>query len=280
MVGLGGSIANLTVISIDRYLAVFFPLSYYNKLTPRVAIGLIAIAWLVVLAMILSPIVGHHVWNPRKQCDVSNIYHDDYVVFIITLSITLWVVDTTLYCCVVRTAMKQMNKIHKISSIVCGNTHTKKVNTTKLSRRTHKEMKKARMMAIVLGLFIIGYTPYVIFASLKHVYGGETLSLARDVAIACAMCNSCINSVVYGIMNLDFRCAFYQLLRCHRNRVLDANSYLHSPSIGSGPVSVVQCYRPSVYSIRSGNEPTHSGSAHPRPSSSGGQDPVTLPTVD
>ena len=277
MIGLGGSIVNLTLISVDRFLAVYFPLTYHNKLNPLVAGTGIAVAWVIVVGMILPPLVGYHVFDPAKQCDVSNIYYDSYTIFIITISICMWFLDSILYCCVVKTAWKQMKKAHKFSFFEnCGNYESTNMRDNKLNRRTQREIKKARMMAMVLGLFIIGYTPYAILASLNHASGGQ-YSLARDAAVAVAMCNSCINSVVYGIMNLEFRCAYYQLLRCRSNRIVDVNSYLDSPSVVSGPSPVVHCYKPSVYSIQCAIK--HSDQVREEQSSSV-QEPTTLPTVD
>ena len=266
---------NLTLISVDRFLAVYFPLTYHNRLNGTVAGAAVTAAWLTVVAMILPPLVGYHMFDPTKQCDVANIYHDSYVVFIITLSISLWILDSLLYCCVVRTAWKQMKKAHKISS--CESyANTSSSTNNKLSRRRQREIKKARMMAIVLGLFIIGYTPYAILSSLNHASGGA-FNLARDVSVAIAMCNSCINSVIYGIMNLEFRCAYYQLLRCRNNRLIDVNSYLDSPSIVSGSTPVVHCYKQSVYSIRC---TVKDGGTAREVQSSSCQEPVTMPTVE
>ena len=269
---------NLTLISVDRFLAVYFPLTYHNKLNRTVAGAAVTAAWLIVVAMILPPLVGYHMFDPTKQCDVANIYHDSYVVFIITISICLWILDSVLYCFVVRTAWKQMKRVHKISSIAnCdSNANTSSsTNNNKLRRRRQREIKKARMMAIVLGLFIIGYTPYAILSSLNHASGGD-FNLARDVSVAIAMCNSCINSVIYGIMNLEFRCAYYQLLRCRKNRLLEVNSYLDSPSIVSGSTPVVHCYKQSVYSIRC---TVKEGDTAREVQSSSCQEPATMPTV-
>ena len=267
---------NLTLISMDRFLAVYFPLTYHNRLNGAVAGAAVTAAWLIVVAMILPPLVGYHMFDPTKQCDVANIYHDSYVVFIITLSIFLWILDSALYCCVVKTAWKQMKKDHKISSCESYANTSSSTNNSKLSRRRQREIKKARMMAMVLGLFIIGYTPYAIMSSLNHASGGS-FNLARDVSVAIAMCNSCINSVIYGIMNLEFRCAYYQLLRCRKNRLIDVNSYLDSPSIVSGSSPVVHCYKESVYSIRC---TVKDGGTAREVQSSSCQEPVTMPTVE
>ncbi len=161
------------------------------------------------------------------------------------------------------------------------------------------------MMAFVLGLFIVCYLPYAILAPLKHHYGGYPLRVARDVAMVLCMCNSCMNSIIYGAINFDFRCAYYQLLGCkgwqgNSNGVLviDAARYLDNDadawscaSVGSNgrvgdanslvataTVPIMRCYTQSARSVNA-EPPTDPINTRSSDTSQGYSEPPTLPDV-
>ena len=49
---------SLTVISVDRFLAVYFPLTYHKKMTRLTATVALVTAWTPIVAIILTPLLG------------------------------------------------------------------------------------------------------------------------------------------------------------------------------------------------------------------------------
>ncbi len=57
---------------------------------------------------------GYSAWDEapdRKFCDVTSVFHDPYIHFVLSLFMCLLGLNMLLYACVVRTALKQMSKV-------------------------------------------------------------------------------------------------------------------------------------------------------------------------
>ena len=60
---LGQSVFSLTAISLDRFIAIFFPLKYAFYVTRTRVIMLLIISWSLLVLMCASPFVGKYDWN-------------------------------------------------------------------------------------------------------------------------------------------------------------------------------------------------------------------------
>lgn len=75
----GGSIYNLIVIAIDRYIAIVHPLSYNAYATRRRVLLIIAITWICTISVSSIPIYWNR-FDPTSTCELETVlpryYHD------------------------------------------------------------------------------------------------------------------------------------------------------------------------------------------------------------
>lgn len=219
----GASILHLCAISIERLIAIKWPLSYDTKVTPkRIVIALIYI-WLQSFVLSIFPALGlaEHRFNPvMSECEINWLIEPTLTVLLLVfyffLPITIMLIA---YATIFKEVRRNSRRISAIES--AGNQGSRK-NVLK------REMKAVKTLAVVVGMFFIMWMPYFVTTTIRAFKGESAIpgTLQRTV-ITLAYGNSCCNFVIYALMNSQLRNAFYQVLKdccCRRGARIDLNS--------------------------------------------------------
>ena len=216
----GASILHLCAISIERLIAIKWPLSYDNKVTPKRIIMLLIYIWLQSFLLSVFPALGlvdHRFNKVMAECEIHWLKHPTLVILLIVFYFLLPV--TTMLVAYAFIFKEVRRNSRRISAIECSGTQCSK---NKLKR----EMKAAKTLAVVVGVFFITWTPYFVVTTIRAFQGDRIIpnALQRTV-ITLAYGNSCCNFVIYALMNSQLRNAFNQILRsCIRHKQSDFNS--------------------------------------------------------
>lgn len=217
----GSSILHLCAISIERLIAIKWPLSYDMKVTPQRIIILLIYIWLQSFVLSIFPALGlaEHRFNPvMSECEIHWLKHPTLtillIVFYFFLPVTIMLVAYAIIFKEVR------RNTRRISAIECaGNQRANNV--------LKREMKAVKTLAVVVGVFFIMWMPYFVTTTLRAFRGDGAIpgALQRTV-ITLAYGNSCCNFVIYALMNSQLRNAFYQVLKgfCGTRSRLELNS--------------------------------------------------------
>lgn len=214
------SIMNLAVISIDRFYAITSPLKYPIYSTKKRACVYIVLVWayaLGVASIRATPFFGK--WY-------------SYFVAIASFFIPLPVM---VYCYlrIFKVARFHAAKIRKLEKLI---THAQKqderqpltsittlqgttlvpASTGYSKQRFRSEMKAAKTLAIVMGAFILCWTPYIITLLIDVSCDGcipftKLKFLARLVKWL-HYSNSLLNPIIYAVLNKGFRDGFMKVL--------------------------------------------------------------------
>ena len=218
----GASILHLCAISIERLIAIKWPLSYDMKVTlKRIVIVLIYI-WLQSLVLAIFPALGlaEHRFNPvMSECEINWLKHPALtillLVFYFFLPVTIMIVAYAIIFKEVR------RNTRRISAIECAARNQGASNVLK------REMKAVKTLAVVVGVFFIMWMPYFVTTTIRAFEGdGAVPGALQRTVITLAYGNSCCNFIIYALMNSQLRNAFYQVLRGCRGR--DARLELNS----------------------------------------------------
>lgn len=174
------SIANLTAISLDRFFGIVAPLQHRTRMTPLVALMMIAFAWSYALIISLCYFIKR-----RDYIAVAGTFGFFVPLLIILLSYS------GIYIKFKMRSMRQEN--------------------------FEADWNLEKTLLIVVGLFIICWLPFFVVAFL-YTYclscnlATKTVNHLRGFVKWMHYLNSCCNPIVYGFCNVNFKTAFWTLL--------------------------------------------------------------------
>uniref|UniRef100_A0A8C4RKH1 G-protein coupled receptors family 1 profile domain-containing protein n=1 Tax=Erpetoichthys calabaricus TaxID=27687 RepID=A0A8C4RKH1_ERPCA len=178
-IALGFSVINLSVIAIDRYIAICHPLTYSNKITVRTGALAVSAIWISTFTYICDCVL---VFN--STCATIDLIYS----FILPVSVMI-----TLYA-----------KIFLIAK-----RHARNRNISKKSER-----KAAKTLGIVVTVFFLCWLPFYVCSLLNQFMN---FAVSSGVAWACLWIgniNSGLNPIIYALFYPWFRKSFKLLITC------------------------------------------------------------------
>ena len=254
------SITNLSLISVDRFLALTFPLSYRSLMTKRKGVAAIAFVW-GYSGLIAS--LSFTNWSPdaRTSANSECIKFDKYYyTFAITAGFFLPLIILVInYSMVFKVAFTQAKKLQLLKSSamepaefsdndVSPDPRPSVASIGRIERKRRKsilrELKATKTLAIVIGTFIVCWLPFFIIMFVVqfcpnclgkiHPIGRQFIAIV--FAYVLPLLNSAVNPIIYSSFNSDFRSAFKDIfLRVCVIRGRD--SYAHRSSSGDEDIN-------------------------------------------
>lgn len=219
------SILTLTFVSLERFIAIIYPLKYHDLVTPFSVKIMLCFIWGQAVFCAISPFAfsRYAFLQFEHLCTIDWAYKPSFTyAFTILFFFLPFVIMTIFYGSILRTALRQRKKI---SDVTLGEIRTESTSLKTLSarkdyshnlRKIKKENKATIMIAIVVGTFSICWFPHAI-----GVYCLQTQNCSWGksffvITTWLAMLNSALNSIIYGLMNTSFRRAFKSIILCDR----------------------------------------------------------------
>lgn len=238
---LTASVLNLTSVSIDRFLAVVYPLRYSIWMTPNLVKLMIVSVWLysfgiaVIIFFLLDP--------PEDQTysfNLNPIFHGFLLIGNVILPFIIMII---LYSKIYIIAKRHARRAGVASS---------NANTSSPTRRTNsfaRELKLAKTLGIVVLCFVICWLPFEIINVIILVDEGVATCAVEIIdTVACwlAYLHSSLNPLLYAFASSDFRRAFRKLL-CKREWTTNLEVGMinsQSNTAGQKPVCSASAVRP------------------------------------
>ncbi len=192
---IGASVASMVLISVDRYVAVCYPLHYSTKVTLKTVQMCVCLCWIYALFVSILLLYDHLKLPGRYnscygEC-VVNIPGDLDLVFSFIIPISIIII---LYLRVFVVAVSQARAMRS---------HVTTVTLQHSKTAQRSELKAARTLGIVVVVFLMCYCPYYCLA----LTGGKILigSSAEALMSFLMYFNSCLNPVIYAFFYPWFR---------------------------------------------------------------------------
>ncbi|MCI4389696.1 hypothetical protein PGIGA_G00101470 [Pangasianodon gigas] len=205
------SIFSLLAVAVERYVAIFMPFRYHSTMTPRNALLVILITWVLAFLIGLVPLMGWHKTPPGDGfCFFVSVVEMTYMVYFnfFACVLTPLIVMFLIYAQIFLTVKQQMRRIAADRG---GQANSEGATNIK------KEMKTATSLFLVLFLFTVCWIPlHIINCFLllcPECYVPLPLLLT---AIILSHANSAVNPFLYAYKMKSFREAFKGIFLCCR----------------------------------------------------------------
>lgn len=234
------SILHLCLLSIDRYIAIQKPFRYQFIVTRRRVITILLLIWLSVVVILNVPLADFEFRADTYGCTSHSTHsstHDSpYIFFLVALFV---IIPFAIICfsnaVVFKTAFAQARQLSRVerslresSADICEQNQTQHAARTVETHSLKREIKSAGTFALVVGIFLLCYTPFYTAGTYRKIAGPEVPRSVMLITMWIAFANSFCNPIVYGLRYSPFRKAFKKLCsfggKGNRNRQYSCNS--------------------------------------------------------
>ncbi|XP_053194847.1 somatostatin receptor type 5-like [Scomber japonicus] len=196
----------LTVMSIDRYLAVVHPIRSAKWRKLQVAKVFNGMVWVVSFLIVLPVTIYSHVQEGFNTCNITwpepqNLWS---IVFILYTSILGF------FCPLVVISLCYLVIVIKVRSagVRAG-----------LTKRRKSERKVTRMVVIIVLVFVLCWLPFFTtnIVNLVHIIPENNATAAvYFLMVILTYVNSCANPILYGFLSDKFKQSFQKVLCFHK----------------------------------------------------------------
>ncbi|XP_078257459.1 somatostatin receptor type 2-like [Rhinoraja longicauda] len=198
------SIFCLTVMSIDRYLAVVHPIKSSRWRKPMVAKMVNVAVWFISLLVILPIMIysGVQTTDGRSSCTIALPSQDTfwYTAFAIYTFVLGFFLPFSVIClCYLMIIVKV-----KASGIRVGS-----------SKRKKSEKKVTKMVSIVVAVFVCCWLPFYIFNFVTLTVKVRPTPASKgfyEIIVILSYANSCANPILYAFLSDNFKKSFQNVL--------------------------------------------------------------------
>ncbi|XP_072163851.1 adenosine receptor A2b-like [Diadema setosum] len=266
----GASTFSLIGVSLDRYVAISYPLRYNVFITPLRALVAIVVCWIMAAIVGFLPVVGWHRGRPETPaCVFIEIIDMNYMLFnaIMVIYIPL-VVMIVIYVFIFRAVRKQMRKIEPVTIAVTSKPATSGRNGTaaddeaaaaareaeaaETARRRQKrfqtykkDLQAVKSVAVIVLVFMICWLPLSISNSISALFPHVVQPPNYvPVSIVLSHANSAINPFLYAYgkeFRMGYRRTFAKMFPCIC--AMNPNNSVRNTKANANAVSTVEGMR-------------------------------------
>lgn len=247
------SILQMTFVSVDRFWAICYPISYHTRST-RLTQIIIVLCWISGMAFGLSPLIAN---KSEKNCTLSNFI----LIPLNILSSILTVIIVVLYTLIYRAFLDKVSDLLRELSFNFvyfkakqrserSTPHLKIPDEKTESSRviSPHEIRATKTMSFVIGSFIICWIPLAIKNIIEIIvdpdavlYGKDHVwhTILKNFCYCAVHFNSAIDPIIYAFRIGDVRRATKKILLCRyehirRNDLTDMSVAKNSSCSASG----------------------------------------------
>lgn len=205
----GACLLSLTVVAVDRYIAILHPLQYHRKMTSRTSIVLIVMLW-IYAALVATLLFAFNAWGDSADmtCYFYKVVSLPFTVVLDVHFTVMSLVNIVLYVRIFQQAAMQRKKI-MAECVPLPSAAT-----------LQKDTRSAKTLFFILGSYLLCWTPFFIVVTISHFYESAATPYFYMGSMFLALSNASLNPFIYCWKNTELRAAYKKVLinlfkRCH-----------------------------------------------------------------
>ena len=215
MTACGVSVLTLAAIAYDRHTALVSPLKYVSVMTIRKIGVLVTLTWVYSAAIVWAPLpLGWFSWRPLpaepdpsaapQPCSFQLLHDNAHILF---LSAIVGPACLAITVCYFRIFMVARHHARAIAAVEHSVHHNLRI------RFIIKDAKYAKTLALVIGVFLLLWTPYLACLLAEVLADVDVSPWTWNYLTLLAVLNSGLNPWIYAFKNNEFRSAFRKIFR-------------------------------------------------------------------
>ena len=192
------TVFNLCCVSVDRFIAIRFPLRYQGIITKKRCYAIIIMVWLISLFLPFSSILVDNHTNVKDFW-----FSLSFIFFAAPLTVV-----TLCYFWIFKVAKKQASRVKR--------ENLQNSNETNCPVRAVQNNKAMKTIGFVLGVFIVSWMPSLVLSVVDYVTASDKCFANKLVytvwpwLAAVGLTSSAINPWIYFFRNGEFREALHR----------------------------------------------------------------------
>ena len=218
---------NIFCISIDRFLAIYFPYFYSSHVTFGVVHRIMGLGWFIAGVFAVCAASAFRRVRPTSNttiCRFPTFFSQEYIWTLYTIIHIIPIITTViLYGFIVKASLQQARRIKAqefaIYPSTSMNSHIQLRARQVKTRKSIRQGKAAKLVSIILGLFIVLVVPIITIDVIEMLDGPKAPETLTQITVCMIYANHGINVFVYAGFNSEFRNTFRRILRRWRQAV-------------------------------------------------------------
>ncbi|KAK7103312.1 beta-2 adrenergic receptor-like [Littorina saxatilis] len=213
MTACGVSVLTLAAIAYDRHTALVSPLKYVSVMTIRKIVTLVTLTWVYSAVIVWAPLplgwfsaVGEDTdaAGTPHRCSFKLLHDSAHILFLAAIVGPACVVITVCYFRIYTVARHHARAIAAVENSVQQNLRM---------RFMMKDTKYSKTLALVIGVFLALWTPYLACLMAQVVAEVHVSPWVWNYLTLLAVLNSGLNPWIYAFKNNEFRAAFRKIFK-------------------------------------------------------------------
>ncbi|XP_078067698.1 glucose-dependent insulinotropic receptor [Mustelus asterias] len=219
------SILTMVSIAFDRFLAIKLPLQYSRLMIDKMVVLIMAGVWTVALLLGFLPLIIQQLQpgGYNGTCTLFSVVNPKY--FIIVFCACFLPASLTFiyfYSVILKIAYSHTRQILESERIGSA------CSLTPPQRCHIRDVKAVKIIAILVGCFMVSWTPFFTASSVQACCTNCQLhKIIEDYLWLLGVCNSLMNPLIYSYWQKDVRMQVFQMCYCAKIRISPMLSFIH-----------------------------------------------------
>ena len=203
VLSIGGTCYGLLLVSLDRFIAICYPMQYVQFFTKRCLFVLLTSGWCYVVFWACLPLSGWNFYdiNLPYSCFTDRVFTPIYQKIMNAHFFFILFLNFVFYLIVIKIAIQKHRQINSVEMMFS-------------LRRESRSIYKVKTMGMIQGVFLVCWLPYVLTSISLSIYHTETASRVQIWTLGIGLMNSSLNWMIYGYRNKELRTRMKIYLSC------------------------------------------------------------------